>query len=165
MHDDDYYPNDEDVVQNKIKIVCPANIKRMLSQSDATVYKPAIKVNDIRYFAGQEELFFKPDVVDVDEGSEFLYVPDRPIVVWLKSTGKGKIVDMKKDILDGVTYYKVVSDKIENLQLNMSAEIFKKIRYTRFENCKITTDAKGLDKDSGKGIILLMQINYVLIGC
>ena len=122
-----------------------------------------LKINEIQEFCGRENIFFTPDADHVDDPNKMLYRKDHPFIYWLLTDRRNKNTQMKKKIIDDVTYYSILKDDIEKRKIILKKTIFEKIKYTNFIDCYIECDLKDLDKNCKKMVIVLLEINYCKI--
>ena len=159
--------NDEDCIKTDYIIPCPSKHHGLFNGSDEIIYKPtSVGKQTILLYAGQENILFQPTVTELiaDEkvpvGS--LFEDIHPLMSCLAEENFDTSI-LTKINEKTKTYYGVVNEAMERIKLYFNTKIFCHIHYTRFEECKFECnlkDVKNIDKNDG--IILLLQINYVL---
>jgi len=131
------------------------------------VYKPTgITKQKILMYANQEKILFEPNIRElvVEEtnpvGSTFSDI--HPLISCLAQENFDTSV-LTKTIHKKKTYYGIKDETMDKIKLYFNEKIFSHIHYTRFEECEIECSLKDVkDVDKHDGIVLLLQINYVL---
>jgi hypothetical protein len=155
------------VSSGTIPIVCFPMKHGTVEEEDALIYKPVIPTEDIHLYAGLEKVMLRANIVevnDVDDGAKQtnMYEPTHPLVLYmLKQDALPK--EFKKILHKGTLYYVIPDALVKNLQQSLKIEKFEHIHYTTFERTKISTNVKDLNPDDKNGVVLLLQIDYLLV--
>ena len=159
--------NDEDNVKSDYIIPCPARYHGLFEGSDELIYKPnGLTKEEILLYAGQERNLFEPTVTElvVNELSPIgsLFEDTHPLICCLTSERFDTSI-LKKITEKKTTYYGVKDDAMERMKVYFETKVCSHINYTRFEECQLECNLKGVENvNKHDGIVLLLQINYIL---
>jgi len=173
--DDDNNNNDEnnDDENKIIYIPCPANMNGCISETHELLERPKLKLDKLKRYAGIENHLEHPTLQDIDmdetENDELCYEMTHPLVhliLDMKNNKKFGISPNNVKIVehDGKEYYQVSKDLVKTLKEFADISIFSKIHYTRFEQCKFSTNIYDQpQKNDDKGLTIILQIDYLVV--
>jgi len=179
--------NEENMDENchdknrRILIPCPPQFNDYIDVSHRMIVKPELDPDKLEQYAGMENFMAKPSLArinvetdaeeeDANSAVEGYFERDHPmvhLVLDLREMGKlpsSLNTNIKMVKHDGKEYYKIDQNLVSTLKTYLDANVFDKIHYTRFEQCRFSTNVKNRnDIQSGKGITIILQIDYMIV--
>ena len=159
-NEDIHHPDDT----ASVKIICPQSFNGSIDGNDRVIYKPKLRDELIRKYAGLEQAILEPQSIQMpgpteNEVKEVFEETSAIMGFIFDNTAhlKPSSSDVKKL---GECYYEIDGEFLERVRTFFKNTIFDDIRYTRFEDCRIDCKAKGTP---GMSVSVIVQLNYLLI--
>jgi len=139
-----------------ISIICPAQFNGPITENDRILYRPRLKDEYIRKYAGLEEAIMKPQSV-LNNGRN-VYEETNPIVSFIIDHSDHLKPALNSDFVrHNGGFYEIGAAFLERVQRFFEHTIFDSIRYTRFDQIQFMG---GVRKER---ISFILQMNYLLI--
>lgn len=151
----------------EMDILCPAKFNQSVQGNDRILYKPRLREDIIKCYAGLENAILKENAVPFDQKEESLSLLqlDHPLVHFImtnQDTLKPEHGDIRKHEPSG--FFELNPDFVTKARQFFSDYILKDMHMTRFEETLVTASRKTPFIGKGEpNVVVILKINYVLI--
>lgn len=144
-----------------IVIACPSKFNGPVEAANRKQYVPRISKNDIIMYAGMENAILEPTTVSLQQEDEQVlevFETTNPVVTFADEHAKELgALDMEK--FDS-GYRRIGNESMERIREFFRNTIFDLMRYTRFEDCSVSCDAKC---PPGTSVTIVLQVDYLVV--
>jgi len=152
----------------QIKIICPASLNAPVKDHDRVLYRPRLKEDVIRTYAGLNDAILNPQTVSMtrpgDQAPIEVFDESSPIVQFINQFGH-KLSPASGDIVKhGDKHYQVSAPFLTRVREFFKHTIYDDMHYTRFDNarlqCELPPDARI---PPGLSVSFVLQFCGILI--
>lgn len=151
----------------EIDILCPAKYNQPVRGNDRILYKPRLKEDILKCYAGLENAILKEYAVPVDQKEEKLDLLElsHPLVHFIM-TNQDTLQPEHGDIVkhEPSGFFELKPDFVTKVRQFFSNHILKDMHSTRFEETLVTahrqTAYKGQDQPN---VVIILQMDYLLV--